>query len=273
MLTESIRASRKRPLLRIPQDQRGEPPWSLMAEWMRGEHNWFSAAGNPKDTVTVVDRNGSYPSAMGCVPVAANKLVRAGGIDYTPDHAGMYLIDRFKMTHPGPHPLGEIAERPGFWWVSTPHLKLAMKLATQERITPGIRILDSWVGTAATNLFKKFSEDVRDLRERAARNPEVYEGAKRQTSIAIRCLWPKGARSPFWRPDWSIAVRAEAAVRHWVKADQAVAAGATLVKLGSVDEAAFLGDTAPFPYKIGTAFGEIKIKNTLAMEEFHRGQR
>jgi hypothetical protein len=237
LLQDSISASRKRPVLRISTADRDLEPWALITEPMRGEHRYRLDAPAGR-TVKAFDRNGSYPSAMANVPTSAGPLRRTGSVGYASGHAGIYLIPRFEWT--GPHPLGEIAEQDSdLWWISTPHLRLCMSLAARKRITPP-RIVDSWTGNSVTNLFKEFSARVSELRELARPNEDAYGEIKRKSSIAIRALWPKGARSPFWRPDWSVSVRAEASVRHWVRADQAIEGGAELVRLGNVDEVAFL---------------------------------
>lgn len=276
LLQESIAASKKRPVLRVATVHRNTAPWSLMSETMRGEHRWRHAE-SVAGTVRIFDRNGSYPSAMANVPVSARELARTGAIGYNTGHAGIYQLPSFDWEG-GPHPLGEIGEQAGpAWWVTTPHLRLCMKLAATGRI-PAFPILDSYTGPAVTNLFRQFSSDVSELREQT-RGTDGYDEVKRKSSIAIRSLWPKAARSPFWRPDWSLSTRAEAAVRHWVRADQAAAGGATIVKLGSVDEVAFVQpknarqDWAPEPYKLGAGFGYVKVKATMPAAEWNRGAR
>jgi hypothetical protein len=264
-------------VLRIAKAEREIEPWALITETMRGEHRYRLDAPAGR-TVKILDRVGSYPSAMGNVPVAAASLQRTGEIHYSTENAGIYLIPRFDWPN-GPHPLGEIADQDSEeWWVSTPHLRLCNRLATRGRIPPR-RILDSWTNRAVTNLFKQFSADVSDLRLRARDDADAYGEVKRKSSIAIRGLWPKGARSPFWRPDWSISVRAEAAVRHWVRADEAIAAGADLVRLGNVDEVAFLippkarRTWLPDPYREGTSFGCVSVKGTALAAEWNRKGR
>lgn len=277
LLQESITASRKRPVLRIARAERETEPWALIIESMRGEHRYRIDAPAGR-TVKILDRNGSYPAAMANVPVAAGPLRRTGGIGYATGHAGIYEIPRFAWSA-GPHPLGEIADQnTDTWTVSTPHLRLCMRLAAHGRI-PAPVIVDSWTGAAVTNLFKAFSAHVSELRELARPDEDAYGEVKRKSSIAIRALWPKGSRSPFWRPDWSVSVRAEASVRHWVRADQAVTAGADLVRLGNVDEVAFLtpkharSTWIPEPYAEGNGFGYVKAKGTQVAAEWNRPRR
>jgi hypothetical protein len=274
LLQESITASRKRPVLRISLFERETEPWALITEPMRGEHRYRIDAPAGR-TVKSWDRNGSYPSAMANVPVAAGPLRHTAGIGYATGHAGIYEIPRFAWFG-GPHPLGEIADQAtDSWWVSTPHLRLCTRLAAQGRI-PQFLIGDAWTAPAVTNLFKAFSAHVSELRETARPDEDAYGEVKRKSSIAIRSLWPKGSRSPFWRPDWSVSVRAEASVRHWVRADQAAAGGAELVRLGNVDEVGFLippkarSTWVPEPYVEGTAFGYVKSKGTALAAEWNR---
>lgn len=277
LLQDSIESSRKHPILRIARDARDLEPWALIVEPMRGEHRYRLDAPTGR-TVKVLDRNGSYVAAMANVPVAAGPLKRQGAVGYNTGQAGIYQIPAFGWEN-GPHPLGEIAlQDSDRWWISTPHFRLCMRLAAHKRIeTP--RILDSYLGASVTNLFKQFSADVSELREISrGESTQAYAEIKRKSSIAIRGLWPKGARSPFWRPDWSISTRAEASVRHWVRADQAIQAGAELVKLGNVDEVGFLtpprarSTWVPEPYAIGDGFGYVKIKDTVPATQWNRSR-
>lgn len=274
LLQESITASRKHPVLRIARAERETEPWTLITEPMRGEHRYRIDAPAGR-TVKTWDRNGSYPAAMANVPVAAGPLARTGAIGYATGRAGIYQIPRFEWTG-GPHPLGEIADAAtDSWWVSTPHLRLCMRLAAHGRM-PAPVIADSWTAPAVTNLFKAFSADVSDIRDLVRDDEGAYAEVKRKSSIAIRALWPKGSRSPFWRSDWSVSVRAEASVRHWVRADQAMIGGAELVRLGNVDEVAFLippkarSTWVPEPYAEGTGFGYVKPKGTALAAEWNR---
>lgn len=280
LLQESITASRKHPILRIARTERDAEPWTLISENMRGEHRYRVQAPAGR-TVKILDRNGSYPAAMANVPVAAGPLRRTGATGFTSSRAGIYQIPAFPWNH-GPHPLGEIAEQASdAWWISEPHMRLCMRLAANPQYgdIQAPRIIDSWTGAAVTNLFKAFSAHVSELREAARADGDAYGEIKRKSSIAIRALWPKGSRSPFWRPDWSVSVRAEASVRHWIRASQAIAGGADLVRLGNVDEVAFLipprarSSWLPEPYVEGTGFGYVKVKGTALAAEWNRARR
>lgn len=274
VLKQTILQSRMHPILFIKAEHRDRAPWNLITEGMTGEHRWVrpDAAQLVEDQgdalVYGLDRNGSYPSAMSSVIVVANLMHHTGAIERRDrNQAGIFLVTVPTWDEAGiGHPLGRLAERDTAQaWVSTPHVILLERLAAAGRL-PAVEIHDSYTGRGTSGLFGKFSAYVRDERRRlVGTDPAAYAEMKTQTSIAIRSLWPKSTRSPFWRSDWSVSVRAEAAVRHWIRADQAVTAGATLLRLGRIDEAAFLADELPAPYQAGTGFGQVKGK-TLTVD-------
>ena len=267
MLQASINRSRMKPVQRVPGGRRADAPWSLITEDMTGEHKWTTTTSliDPDAPVLVLDRRGSYPSAMGSAPIVANLPSHTGEMSKLPPKtAGVFLIPRFTWNEEGiGHPLGRLAEREGPWWVTTPHLLALQRLATAGRV-PAPEILDSWTGRRTDGLFTAFSREVQAARlsALAAGDEERYAEVKTMTSTAIRCLWPKVTKSPFWRPDWSVSIRAEAAVRHWVRADQAREAGATLLKLGSTDEVALARPESGgiVPYTIGRQYGQVGVK-------------
>ncbi|MBK0372646.1 type II toxin-antitoxin system prevent-host-death family antitoxin [Streptomyces sp. RB110-1] len=289
ILRESISRSKMHPLPAVRADQRENVPWTLFREFMDGEPRWVhpevervrNGAGK-RDTLIVpdsftpgalctIDRNGSYPSACSAVPLAPNKLLHTGALpERTRDQAGIFYIDVPSWAHTQmPHPLGRLADRAdahGRVWAVTSHIQLIERLIKAGHIAEPLRIHDSWTGRANESLFQHFYKEARRTRTElvdAAGAP--YDQYKRRLSIALRLLWPKGdtVKSPFWRPDWRTSVVAEASVRHWVTAWKAVQAGHTLIALRNVDEAVFHtpDGTAPDTYKIGTGFGEVKVKH------------
>lgn len=277
MLQDSINASRMKPILRIRQEDREQQPWSLVNERMTGEHRWWPLLDvDGQARIAVYDRRGSYPSAMSSVPVAANTLLHSGPLDYRRnDQAGLFLVDEILWPETGiGHPLGRITMTPGPWWITTPHMILLEKLAAAGRI-PRPRVLDSWTGRRTDGLFTAFSKQVKAARAAARDDPDQFLQVKRTTSIAIRCLWPKGARSPFWRPDWSVAVRAEAAVRLWIRGEQVARGGVQLAGIGGVDELAVIVPSgidptgwAPAPLKLGHEYGEVDQKRLISAADW-----
>ncbi|MFD4878575.1 DnaB-like helicase C-terminal domain-containing protein [Streptomyces sp. NPDC058420] len=295
MLKDAVGRSKMHPVPVIGIEARESGPWPLISEHMDGEPRWV----HPDVTSTrvpfirengkrvrrdqldvpdafgagvmcLIDRNGSYPSACSAVPLAPNKLLHTGPLDeFDKGSAGIYLIDIPEWTRTDmPHPLGRVIDRPddqGRVWVTTPHIKLLVKLVRDRHIAAMPTIHDSWTGKANESLFKPFYAAARQARsELVEAGGQPYKAYKTRLSIALRLLWPKRQeqRSPFWRPDWRMSMVAEASVRHWVAAFNAVQAGHTLIALRNVDAAVFWTPpgTPPDTYRIGTGFGEVKAK-------------
>jgi hypothetical protein len=272
-LKDSIAGSRMHPVRFIAPAARDRGVWPIftaeenaIGEGMTGEPRWVNPQHIPDSFthVAVLDRNGSYPSACSSVTVSPSMLKRTGP-DGDPRAGGIFQIAAFTWDDPRIcHPLGSIAEHFGPWWITAPHMALLRKLQIP------VKVLDSWTGAPQGNLFADFSRDVKAERARAREeSPAAYAAVKRSSSIAIRSLW-SSTRSPFWRPDWNVAIRAEAAVRHWAVAYRAVLAGEVLLALSNVDEAVFLmppGETestwAPKGYTISAEFGGVKHKDDV----------
>ena len=283
----SIAASRMKPMPRIPKEEREGRPWSLVTEQMDGAHQhklWQGTVPEGTQLVVVLDRNGSFPSAMSSVPVAPNKLVHTGPLGADPlerkDKAGLFQIVPPAWTDTRiSHPLGRLAAGPEGEpvWITGSHMEFLDRLA-RDGVLPVVEVLDSWTGRRNTSLFERFYKWCSTVRqETAGAEPEVRDAAKKAISTAIRSLHPKHARSPFWRPDWHKAVTAQASVRHWATAYRAVEGGAVLLGLGATDEAAFAVPTdvdapklwVPAPYRIGYGFGQVKHKEVrVGAEEF-----
>ena len=281
-LKDSIKSSKKHPVGYIgPKARQAEGSiWELWTKYqdkpglsddaLVGEHKWFAADGPAADAlVAVLDISGSYPAACSNVNVCANIPRHAGPLAERGDTSGSYLIEAFDWTDPRiGHPLGEMADTAGPWLITTPHLMLLEKLAATGSIPKPV-ILDSWVGGAVTGLFKPFYEDVRTAREETRDDDKgAYLNVKRGSSKALRMLWCS-VGSPWWRPDWSVAIRAEASVRIWAKAWRAVQAGAVLLALTNCDEMHFLApkdadaEWVPEGYRLGRNYGEIKHKDDV----------
>ncbi|MFE2423387.1 DnaB-like helicase C-terminal domain-containing protein [Streptomyces hokutonensis] len=295
ILKDAVDRSKMHPVPVIGIEARESDPWQLISEHMDGEPRWVhpdvtstrvpyirengkrvrrDQLGVPDSfgagVMCLIDRNGSYPSACSAVPLAPNKLLHTGLLEeFDKASAGIYLIDIPEWTRTDmPHPLGRIIDRPddqGRVWVTTPHIKLLVKLVRDRHIAAMPTIHDSWTGKANESLFKPFYAAARQARsELVEAGGQPYKEYKTRLSIALRLLWPKRQeqRSPFWRPDWRMSMVAEASVRHWVAAFNAVLAGHRLIALRNVDAAVFWTppDTPPDTYRIGTGFGEVKAK-------------
>ncbi len=306
ILKDAVGRSKMHPIPVIGIEARESGPWPLISEHMDGEPRWVhpdvtstrvpfirengkrvrrDQLGVPdafgEGVMCLIDRNGSYPSACSAVPLAPNKLLHTGPLEaFDKASAGIYLIDIPQWTRTDmPHPLGRIIDRPddqGRVWVTTPHIKLLVKLVRDRHLAAMPTIHDSWTGKANESLFKPFYAAARQTRsELVEAGGQPYKAYKTRLSIALRLLWPKRPeqRSPFWRPDWRMSMVAEASVRHWVAAFSAVLAGHTLIALRNVDAAVFWTPpgTPPDTYRIGTGFGEVKAKFIQAGEMIPEG--
>ncbi|MFE6904028.1 DnaB-like helicase C-terminal domain-containing protein [Streptomyces sp. NPDC057717] len=297
LLKEAVTRSKMHPIKVIRLEERESGPWPLISERMDGEPRWVHPDATstrvphirekdgkrvrrdqlvvPTDVfgegvLCLIDRNGSYPSACSGVPLAPNKLVHTGPLEaFDKTHAGIYLIDIPQWPRTDmPHPLGRIIDRPddqGRVWVTTPHIKLLLRLVREDHLAAMPTIHDSWTGKYNESLFKPFYEAAKEARaELVQAGGDPYKAYKTRLSIALRLLWPKRQeqRSPFWRPDWRMSMVAEASVRHWVGAFKAVQEGHKLIALRNVDAAVFWTPpgTPPATYRIGTGFGEVKAK-------------
>lgn len=294
------------PIPVIPKALRGDAPWSLFTtEVMGGEPSWTAEGWTERryketdadgrrrvrreliwpesatGTLLLLDRNGSFPSACSSVPLAPNKLIHRGPQDfYDKDLAGLYLVRTPEWEHPElPHPLGRIVrpvrgQVPEQVWITTPHMAWLNKLADRAMVKRP-SIIDSYLGRANTSLFDGFYKECGRVRlelvDKDGGNSKEYKQYKASLSSALRLLWPKERRSPFWRPDWRLSMVAEASVRHWLTAEKAVQAikrsgsSTQLVSMANTDEVAFLTQDGqlPEPYVKGVRFGEVKIKKVV----------
>lgn len=279
-LQASVERSRMKPLPRVRKEERENKPWSLVTEKLDGHFRSRMWSGElPEDTehVTLLDRNGSYMSACSSVPVAPNKLVHTGPLEVTDrkNRAGLVEIVNFEWTRTDiPHPLGRAVENVApdeSVWITTSHLEFLDQWAAKG-IMPCVKVTDSWTGLRNTNLFEPYYKWTKTVRESTTGEERVE--AKRAMSRAIRSLHPRRARSPFYRPDWHKAVLAQAAIRHWIKAYQAVEQGAVLLSIGAVDEVAFAVPAGEDPalwvppgYRLGQGYGEVKHKELSVQGE------
>lgn len=279
-LKRSVQSSRYHPIAAILKEERTEAPWTLVTEVMGGEPSWCRIgqhsrkerkAGKPRfyirpdDDVpaggflVTIDRNGSYPSACSSVPLAPNMLKHTGPLENPDGRGGIFQIEEVPWNlADGPHPLGRIARESGPQWVTTPHVRLLSQIGMRPVI------LDSYTGKVNESLFERFYRDARTSRAELllSGDMEAYNEYKASMSSAVRLLWPKYTKSPFWRPDWRTSLQAEAAVRHWLRAREAQSRGARLLGLLNVDEAVFWtpDGEVPAPYVVGDRFGQVKIK-------------
>lgn len=284
-LQAAVDKSRMKPVKVIRKIERESGPWPLaVSEKLDGHFrskSWEGAVPEGTEYVTLLDRNGSYMSAMSSVPVAPNMLKHTGPLGTDPaarqNFAGLFQILNFEWTDERiPHPLGRAVEGvlPGEpVWVTGSHLEFLDQWAAKG-VTPVVDVVDSYTGRRNTSLFEPFYKWSKIVREQTSGDERVE--AKRAMSRAVRSLHPRRARSPFWRPDWHKAVLSQAAIRHWIKAYQAVHADtpAALLSIGAVDEVAFAVPAGEDPtlwvppgYRMGAGYGEVKHKELLVQGE------
>jgi hypothetical protein len=281
-MRNAIRASRMKPIPWIPppgherakpgMQTRDLPQWRAAEQVDTGAFAWRHPSIGDLDgeqLVITIDRNMSYPSACSSVPLAPNVLrpVRLAGDPKDEKLAGVARIIVPEWDDPRlPHPLGRNA---------VPGQPLVIPSGTLEELwalhRAGLigepQVTGAFMGRRNTSLFEPFYKAVVAARREHADDPAMTIAIKRSSSIAVRLLAPTSARSPWWRYDWYGALVGQAMIRHWIRGKQAVHAGAVLVGLGSVDEAAFLvpdgADAAtwvPEPYEAGTGPGQVKRK-------------
>lgn len=284
-LRKSIETSKKHPVPNIRKEERDRPQWVAAQLVSDGRHRWKSSElveYPDKMHVVVLDDNGRYPAACSSIPVCANVLKPSGPMkleEHDNSLAGIFEIRPlpWPSTKIG-HPLGIRAERAAAagrtLWVASPNLRHMLKEGMEQGWTG--EILDSHTGPSATNLFEDYYRWVRDLREEHRADQDAYDTVKRRTSMALRALFPKRAKSPFWRPDWYLSMTEEANLRHWAAAAKAVKDGAQLLALLNCDETVLLKpacaiempDWAPGAYRVGLGFGEVKIKQSIPYSQW-----
>lgn len=281
-MRKSFAASRMKPVPWIPppghkharpgMQTRDMPQWRAAESTDAGAFAWKHPGLDDLDEdqlVLVIDRAMSYPSACSSVPVAPNVL-RPVVINENPKDlklAGIARVIVPEWDHPElPHPLGRKA-RPGEPLVIPSGSLEALWALHLEGLIDRPEVTGAFMGRRNSSLFENFYKEVTGARKEYEDDPDMTLAIKRASSVAVRLLYPKAAKSPWWRPDWYAALVGQAMLRHWIRARQAVAAGNILLGLGSVDEASFLiprdADPAtwiPAPYKAGSGPGQVKGK-------------
>lgn len=285
-LLSSVMRSKATPLLAPPPQDRDSEPWTIAAAARSGQHRWLlppdrwpqAVAGR---RVVVLDRRGSFPAAMSSVPVAVGPLAHRGPIDRPiRGMAGLYLIeppeaDRWDFPPPLGRLVGQLED--GRVWVTDPHVELL-----RRRLGLAVEISDSWVGPRHGSLFGRYSAWARDWRDEA-RGTDDEIRRKVEINKAIQMIY-SSVPSGLWRPDWLVAIQAEARCRHWAKAFQASQDGMTIVGLTKEDEVAVLvGPDDDFPrtdadgrrwvgsYEVGTRYGCVSLKGIVKADEWIRG--
>jgi hypothetical protein len=286
VMREAFRTSRMKPMPWIPpaghpaakpgMQTRDLPQWRAAEQTDIGAFKWTRPGlieeFGPDRLVLVLDRNASYPSACSSVPLAPNVL-RPVTLEGDPKAQGLAGIARVIVPEwpraDLPHPLGRNAI-PGEALVIPSGTLEELWVLHRQGLISEPQVTGAFMGRRNTSLLEPFYKAVRQARAEYAGDQAMTIAIKRSSSITVRLLYPISAKSPWWRPDWYGALVGQAMMRHWIRARQAVDAGAVLCGLDSTDEAAYLVPDgadpetwAPEPYKVdksGRQFGAVKPK-------------
>jgi len=238
---------------------------------------WERKPAITEDPLCVLDANGSYLSAATSVEVAHGQLARSGRRQFDRNVPGYWLVD----VHPWQHdrivsPLGTGTRHrdEGKIWLTTPTVQLLQHL-TDEGYWPGVDVRDSWTSRTRCRL-RGWSGAIAHDREKALAqgDTELYDRIKLGYSQAVTMMGAEG-KSLLHRPDWSMAIRAQAAASCWRAAWAADLAGHSPVAMRRVDELVFpryavaswwsSGGTTPVRVDTtGRRLGTFKVKGVLS---------
>lgn len=271
-LIDSVKRTRVPTVLDVRAHER-RMPWTAAAVVLGGAHRWRAELEDDdgRGDVLELDRRGSFPSAMSSVPVAGPELEHYGPM---PDGPARGLAGIYRVQAPAwedrriGHPLGWLTDAhrddDGAVWLTDPHVRLLRRLELEAPI------LDAWVGPSSEGLFRRFSEWCATERDRLADQADELAELKVAIGRAVQMLHatPEGA---FWRPDWLAAVKAEARVRHWLKAWKATELGVRVLALQREDEVhvqVAAGGDVPAPFEVGPRFGQVSLKRRVSLEQW-----
>lgn len=238
---------------------RGDAIWE-------GRHHWTNRAVENGTTVTQLDVNAAYLSALNTrLPVG--RLVhqeheaREGRQEWDGKRAGVYLISPPEwQEHPElPNPLGNRKEA-GKLWVSSPTLQLLWELALVGQCDHPV-IHESWTSHGSESLMKKFREILRDARAAAVATDDdlTYEYVKAIYSKVISTMGESANNRDIRRPDWMHIIRAQAFANLWRRAARATAGGLRVYRATGTDELHVVGDWRAV-FKEGRHLAEMKAK-------------
>ncbi|MFI9206502.1 DUF927 domain-containing protein [Streptomyces sp. NPDC053048] len=223
----------------------------------------------PRKTVTALDMNGAYLSALKThLPIGALQHSTDG--THNPRRSGVHLITPPEWNHPHlPNPLGD-REEPGQVWITEPTMRLLLRISTEKygRLCEAPVIHESYTSGASENLLEKFRRTLRDAREGAiASGDEVtLEYVKSMYSKFVSTLGESNANHDIRRPDWMHIIRSQAFSNLWMKAMKAHNSGLTIVKMAGTDELHVVGDWQQvFPE--GRGVSQVKVKDSYEIGE------
>lgn len=223
----------------------------------------------PRQTVTALDMNGAYLSALKThLPIGALQHSTDG--EHNPRRSGVHLVTPPEWNHTElPNPLGD-REEPGQVWITEATLRLLLRLSTEKygRLCEAPVIHESYTSGASENLLEKFRRTLRDAREAAiASGDEVtLEYVKSMYSKFVSTIGESNANHDIRRPDWMHIIRSQAFSNLWMKAMKAHNSGLTIVKMAGTDELHVVGDWQQvFPE--GRGVSQVKVKDEYEIGE------
>jgi hypothetical protein len=248
---------------------------------------WERKPNADEDPLCVLDANGSYLSAAASVEVAHGQLARSGRRQFDRNVPGYWLVDDHLWN------LGQLVVSPigtsrrgredGRVWLTTPTVQLLAHL-TEAGFWPGVDVHDSWTSRTRCRL-RAWAGAVQQDRERALADgdADLYARVKLGYSQAVTMMGTEG-KSLLHRPDWALAIRAQAAASCWRAAWGAWLVGAPPVAMRKVDEVVFprsrvmawwgaTVDGDPTPVRIdltGRKLGTFKPKQILSRTQWLR---
>lgn len=208
----------------------------------------------PDRLVVPFDRVQFFPSSCNSVPLAPNLLFPYGPLEVNPHLLGktdpktgrpiglagvaLVVAPEYDDRH-SPHPMGRLAVPGQPMWIVTGLLEDMWKQHARG-ILPAPEVLDSNLGRRVVGLLDPFAKGVKEARAQHEDDPEMTAAIKLYSSIALRLLYPKVAKSAYWRPDWHAAIVSQGGYRLWIRGRQAVEAGEIMTAMERTDAISFL---------------------------------
>lgn len=244
------------PVLKKPSRDGADLVWEGRPRW----RNRLVETG-PRRTVTVLDVNGAYLSALKThLPIGAPRYSASGEFDRK--RSGVYLVDPPEWGHPDlPNPLGNRLE-PGPLWITGATLRLLLRVSDKFGLCAPPRILESWTSGSSEGLLERFRRELAAARDVAVETGDTVtlEYVKAMYSKFVSTMGESSANREMRRPDWMHIIRSQAFANLWLKAWKARQAGLTLVRMMGTDELHVIGDWRAV-FREGRRLTDMKVKD------------
>jgi hypothetical protein len=286
-LLAAMEGTREQPGAFAPFLRRTSPRWQperpAVVDAVRVMDGWAWEKEDHTGEVTVMDRNGSWPTAVSSVRVVHGEFEHTGALeDITGAPApGYYKVTVYPWTETDlPSPLGNetVGEER---WITGTRMHLLADLAAEGR-WPDSSASDSWTGTAvrlsswahligecrryALEVHGRESGAYSAVKESFGQSMGLMYGSLDGDGASMRRKWSCRSR----RTDWVHAIKDQASMTIWRTADKLRTLGLTPVSLRNVDElilpagaleAATSGEAPALRLDdTGTQFGTWKVK-------------